>query len=178
MGKYKRQRGWSYLEASSGNKKGGANPWELRLTTKTRILIYSSNHEWDMQVLPSLYIASSRLGGKGVFTAASIDKGSLIEVSPVLVLPRKERQLIDETRLHDYYFIWGKNDRKCAIVLGYGSLYNHAYSPNAQYKPDFEGDTLDFYALRDIDPGEEITVNYSGDPDGKRAVWFEVKADK
>ena len=128
-----------------------------------------------MQVLPSLYIASSELGGKGVFTAARIGKGSLIEVSPVLVLPEEDRNLIDATKLHDYYFIWGIKDHRCAIVLGYGSLYNHAYTPNAEYKPDFEGETLDFYALREIDAGEEITVNYSGDPGGKKGVWFTVK---
>ncbi len=127
-----------------------------------------------MQVLPSLYIAPSELGGKGVFTASSIDEGVLIEVSPVLVLPKKDTVHIHATRLHDYYFLWGEDQKQCGIVLGYGSLYNHAYQPNAEYRPDFKGDTLDFYTLREIQPGEEITVNYSGDPEGKQRFWFRV----
>ena len=31
-----------------------------------------------------------------------------------------------------------------------------------------------FTALRDIEPGEEITVNYNGKPKSRSAVWFEV----
>ncbi len=33
-----------------------------------------------------------------------------------------------------------------------------------------------FTALRDIAPGEEITVNYNGSPEDQSAVWFEVKS--
>ena len=127
-----------------------------------------------MQAIPSLYIAESELGGRGVFTAAGISKGSVIEVCPVIVLSKADRSHLDETELHEYYFIWGKKDEECAIILGYGSLYNHSYEPNAEYAPDFKSKTLDFFALRDIKPGEEITVNYSGDPEGHIKVWFEV----
>ena len=28
--------------------------------------------------------------------------------------------------------------------------------------------------MRDIAPGEEITVNYNGEPASRAAVWFEV----
>ncbi len=128
-----------------------------------------------MQILPSLFIAPSELGGRGVFTAAAISAGSLIEVSPVLVLSAKDCKRIHKTKLHDYYFIWGDEDQYGAIPLGYGCLYNHSYTPNAQYRPDFENDTLDFFALKNIPAGEEITVNYGGDPEDKNTVWFEVK---
>ena len=127
------------------------------------------------QSLSSLFIAPSQRGGRGVFTSAPIHKGSIIEISPVIVMSKEDRVQIDDTKLHDYYFIWGEQDDQCAIVLGYGSLYNHAYKPNAEYTPDFGGKTLDFYALRDIKAGEEITVNYSGDPQGHIDLWFEEK---
>ncbi|MCB0707469.1 MAG: SET domain-containing protein-lysine N-methyltransferase [Saprospiraceae bacterium] len=128
-----------------------------------------------MQIHPGLYIASSDLGDRGVFSATIIPEGAPLEICPVLVLPGTDQAKLDQTLLHDYYFIWGADDSQCALVLGYGSLYNHSYQPNAEYRPDFEGNTLDFYALREIQPGEEITVNYSGDPDGFRKMWFEVK---
>jgi SET domain-containing protein len=130
------------------------------------------------QTLPSLFVGPSSRGGRGVFTSAPIPKGSIIEISPVIVMPGQERSQIDQTKLHDYYFIWGDEDDQCAIVLGYGSLYNHAYQPNAEYAPDFERQTLDFYALRDIQAGEEITVNYSGDPEGEIELWFDMKSGR
>lgn len=130
-----------------------------------------------MQAIPSLYIAHSSLGGRGVFTAADIPEGSVIEVCPVIAMPVRDRAFLDETDLYDYYFIWGENDNQCAIVLGYGSLYNHAYEPNAQYAADYDGDTLNFYALQDIAAGEEITVNYNGDPREHTALWFKVEEE-
>ena len=128
-----------------------------------------------MQRLGSLYIAPSPIGGRGVFTTEPISAGALIEICPVIVLPPEDRAHIHATRLHDYYFIWGEHDRKTAVVLGYGSLFNHSFEPSAEYRPDFQGETLDFYALRQIEAGEEITVNYGGDPRTSRAVWFKMK---
>jgi SET domain-containing protein len=127
------------------------------------------------QTLSSLYVAPSDKGGRGIFSSEYIPKGALIETCPVISMPQKARQQLDETKLHDYYFIWGEKDQKCAIVLGYGSLYNHDYHPNAEYEPNYDRDELVFYALQDIQPEEEITVNYSGDPDGKIQFWFQNK---
>ena len=125
-----------------------------------------------MQQVDSLYIASSDLGGRGVFTAKNIPAGALIEISPVIVMPGEERKQLDQTKLHDYYFIWGEKDKKAAIILGYGSIYNHSFQPNAQYRPDYHNKTLDFFALNDIAAGTEITVNYNGDPEVRREMWF------
>lgn len=130
---------------------------------------------WNMQRVDSLFIAPSSLGGRGVFTGAPIPKGSIIEISPMIVLPVEEHEQLDATGLQDYYFMWGEKDQQCAIALGYGSLYNHSFEPNAQYRPDFVRRTLDFFAVRDIAAGEEITVNYNGDPRDAAPVWFETR---
>ncbi|MBR9922651.1 MAG: SET domain-containing protein-lysine N-methyltransferase [Bacteroidetes bacterium] len=128
-----------------------------------------------MQIHPGLYIAPSSLGQRGVFTAAPIPKGSLLEICPVIVMPGAEREQLDQTGLYNYYFIWGLEDKKCAIVLGYGSIYNHSYQPAAEYRPDYNRNSLSFYAIEDIKAGEEITVNYSGNPEGLKKMWFPVK---
>lgn len=68
-----------------------------------------------------------------------------------------------------YVFGWG--DSSTALALGYGSLYNHHFEPNATTTES--GDELIITAVRDIDEGEEIFINYLGtavDPD---AVWFD-----
>ena len=125
-----------------------------------------------MQRIPSLYVAPSPLGGRGVFTAEDITSGSIIEICPVIVLPKAQTALLDQTVLYDYYFLWGKQEDEYAIALGYGSLYNHSYTPNAEYRADFERNDLHFYALTAVTAGSELTVNYNGNPDEERAVWF------
>jgi SET domain-containing protein len=60
-----------------------------------------------------------------------------------------------------------------AVALGYGSLYNHSYQPNARYD-DESGQTKVFRAIRDIAPGEEIVVNYNGEPGDETPVWFKL----
>ena len=110
--------------------------------------------------------------GRGVFARRPIAAGEVIERAPILVLPRDLHGTEDDpSALHDYCFEWG--DGTVALALGFGSLYNHSYTPNARY--DDEGfRTKVFTALRDIARGEEITVNYNGDPGDRSPVWFEV----
>ena len=121
---------------------------------------------------PSLYIADSDLHGRGVFAAEAIDAGQLIEICPVIVLPEKDMALIHQTKLHDYYFLWGESEKDVGIIMGYGSLYNHSYQPNVEYIPDYEGNTLTFYCLKNIEAGEEIFVNYNGTPSDQTPLWF------
>ena len=121
---------------------------------------------------PSLYIAQSALGGRGVFTGAPIKKGDMIEVCPVIVMKEGEMAVLDTTTLYDYYFLWGDDQKQCAIALGFGSLYNHSAPSNADYFMEFEELFIEIYAVRNIDAGEEITINYNGDPNDKAPTWF------
>lgn len=123
--------------------------------------------------IPSLYVAASPRGGRGVFTALPIEPDSLIEVCPIILLPPKDIELVHQTHLHDYYFLWGQMG--CAIALGYGSLYNHASAPNAEYEMDFDNLTIDIYSLRRIEAGEEITICYTDGEDERTTLWFEEK---
>jgi SET domain-containing protein len=110
--------------------------------------------------------------GRGVFARRAIRKGEVIEKVPMLVLTTEEfEDGLAGTSLAHYCFAWGEG--KAALALGYGSLYNHSYRPNARYD-DVGPQTKEFRALRDIAPGEEITVNYHGEPRSRAAIWFEV----
>jgi SET domain-containing protein len=91
----------------------------------------------------------------------------------MIVLPEEDFQKIHDSTLHDYYFLWGDEENQCAIALGFGSLYNHDYEPNARYFVDPEEETMEIYATKEIFPGDEITVTYNGHPDDKSLVWFE-----
>jgi hypothetical protein len=130
------------------------------------------------QRVPGLFIGPSECGGKGVFTEQKLEEGDLVEICPVIVLSEQDLKLIHQTGLHDYYFLWGEKQDQCAIALGYGSLYNHSFKPNARYLIDYEQETIDIYCIETILPGEEITVNYNGTPDDNSSLWFEAKPFK
>ena len=108
--------------------------------------------------------------GRGVFARRRIEAGEVIETCPVLVLPAGSVE-DSSAGIGGYVFEWGRG--KLALALGYGSLYNHSYRPNARYV-DLAGRTKLFTALRDIAAGEEITVNYNGEAGDETPVGFEV----
>jgi hypothetical protein len=126
-----------------------------------------------MNQIPGLYIAHSDNKGRGVYTSQSIDIGEVIEVCPVLIIPKIELPIIHKTVLHDYYFLWGDNLDECAIALGFGSIYNHALHPNANFILDIFNKTIDIEAILPIQAGEEITLNYHGEPGNTDKLWFE-----
>ena len=123
----------------------------------------------------SIFIAPSELHGNGVFAARPLEPGDVIEVCPVLLFPKAELAAMRQTILDDYYFDWGKDDKWYAIALGYGSLYNHSYEPNAEYDMDFGAETIDVFCIKPIAAGEEILVNYNGYPEDQTPVWYEKK---
>jgi uncharacterized protein len=112
--------------------------------------------------------------GRGIFATRTIQKGELIHQAPVIVCPGDQYRKLKKTALRNYYFNWGKNYDHVAIALGYGSLFNHSYSPNAMFENNLKEETVDFIALKSIKAGEEIFVNYNGDPDDKGPLWFDV----
>src|SRR6266571_4803892 len=112
--------------------------------------------------------------GRGVVAARPFRAGETIERPPVIVIPAEEAPLIRDTRLAHYYFEWGDDCKQAAIALGYGSLYNHSYTPNARYEFRESEECLEFIALRDIEPGEEITINYNNlGPSAAHALKFD-----
>lgn len=121
---------------------------------------------------PAVYVAASPTHGRGVFAARAFEEGEEIEAAPVLVVEEDQRAYLDGTALWGYYFEW--DEGRAAVALGYGSLYNHSWSSNARYDQDFDAQVIRFSAVRPIAPGEEITVNYTGDPDGRGELWFDA----
>ncbi|MBX7224769.1 MAG: SET domain-containing protein [Chitinophagales bacterium] len=122
-----------------------------------------------------LYIQHIEGKGRGVFCSEDIDVGTLIEICPVIVLPEKDRILIDQSDLYNYYFLWGDEHKETAIALGFGSVYNHSYQPNARYETYYEEQVIHFIAHKFIPADTEITINYNHDPDDKDELWFNVQ---
>ncbi|MGE8078970.1 SET domain-containing protein [Peribacillus loiseleuriae] len=110
--------------------------------------------------------------GRGIFANRNIKNDELIEEAPVIVIPKKEWKLMRDSVLLNYVF-WWEEDK--ALALGYGSLYNHSYTPNAGYITNIKKQSIDFYARKDIHKGEEIMINYNGDPKDQSPLWFKVR---
>ncbi len=127
-----------------------------------------------MHQIPGLYIQREEGKGRGVFTAVDISEGDLIEVCPIIKIPKSQLPIIHKTVLHDYYFLWGEHLEDCAIALGFGSLYNHKTFPNANFILDLDNDTIDVVAIKDIKAGEEISLNYHGESGCTDSLWFNV----
>ena len=122
-----------------------------------------------------IYFAETQTKGRGVFATQHIPAGQLIEICPVVVLPGSEKDYLQESELYNYYFIWGEEDEAFAIALGFGSVYNHSYTPNAFYEADYQKNILIFRTLVNIEADSEITVNYNQDPTNQDPLWFDVK---
>lgn len=125
------------------------------------------------------YVNHRGKGGRAVYARKNIDKHSMIEWAPCLIIPEDEIGW-DWTKILPWYvFEWNKVDgvKMNALGLGYVSLYNHSYNPNAIYEME-KPDCITIWAHKDIKKDEEITINYNSEPDCQNAVSFPVGGSK
>lgn len=113
--------------------------------------------------------------GRGMFACNNIESGTAVERAPVIVMDAQDRELLEQTRLNNYIFEWGEDAKSCCMALGYVAIYNHSYESNCEYEMDFEKRIITVKAVRNILKDEELTINYNGDWNATRKVWFEVK---
>ena len=113
--------------------------------------------------------------GRGIVALADLEKGRLIERSPVLIIPSHQRAMVDDTVIFTYVFMWEKNtteedlykhEGRSAIALGYTSLLTHSYTPNCIFVRHIDELAIEIYADRAIKAGEELTIDY------QMTLWF------
>jgi SET domain-containing protein len=126
-------------------------------------------------ISPSLYIKNIADKGRGVFTSTPFKKNVIIEIAPVIVMTAKDRKSLDETLLHDYIFEWGEKKLQCCMALGYIPLYNHSFQSNCEYEMDFKMQVITIRTVRAIDAEEELFINYNGDWNNNKPIWFSAK---
>ena len=123
-----------------------------------------------------LRIAEMGRRGRGVVADQRIGQGALVERSPVLVIPDRDRAACDGTIVFTYVFMWEhgtveedlyRHEGRAAIALGYTSLLNHSYTPNCEFIRHIDDLVIDLVALRTIEAGEELTIDY------QMTLWFD-----
>lgn len=123
------------------------------------------------------------LGGRGLFANKSFKKGELVYVSPVLLIPKSEVILSsNDSVLLNYVFASTSPSSDIALLpLGLSAIANHQSALLANLRYDWFNITqteieslsiekllaspfapldLAYYAIRDIDIHEELTIDY------------------
>jgi len=122
-----------------------------------------------------VYVSKTEGMGRGMFAKVKLRKNTVIEIAPVIVMSGADRKFIDQTLLHDYIFEWGDDQKECCMALGYVPLYNHSYNANCEYEMDFNKQTITIKTVRDVPAGGELFINYNGDWNNGKPIWFDVK---
>jgi len=131
--------------------------------------------------LSHIYVSQSKIpgAGKGLFAKKSFKKGEVISVSPVLVLPRHELiEISDETVLLNYCMTSDSDVDVALLPIGLPVIANHATRDEFNMNIRWYDETLkesdpvklfkslnapmdfEYYASRDIERGEELTIYY------------------
>jgi SET domain-containing protein len=125
-------------------------------------------------VRPSkLVVASSPIHGLGVFATQSISPGEIIEECHFITFDATA----DDPIFNDYRFIVGRSEKlgcvKYGVLLGFGGIYNHSENPNINWRHDTEKNCFTFFALVDINQGDEL-CSYYGGPDYWKSISIEI----
>lgn len=102
--------------------------------------------------------------GHGVYAKDTIKDGEFVEIAPVMVIDRMPQDEI----LARYVVAWAG---RFGIGLGWSMLYNHSDDNCCVYSSNFHENLIGIMAVRDIPPGEQLTVNYGPD-------WFSSRGIK
>jgi len=124
----------------------------------------------NIQILPpqKIKVIDIKGKGRGVVATQEIKKEEIIEYCPIVFISKKEVAFFKKERaVLFFYYLIQPEKRKFALMLGYGSIYNHSKNPNAEIDYDTKQvkDYLFFKALRKINAGEEILFDYQFDGD-------------
>ena len=96
--------------------------------------------------------------GFGVFATSPIVQNEIVEECRLILMPKPECM---PGILDHYRFSYPVGGDQIAITLGFGSIYNHSYTPNLLWRdhPRYK-EIFQFIALRNIHPGEELCTFY------------------
>jgi uncharacterized protein len=112
-----------------------------------------------------IFIKKSPTHGYGIYAAKSIKKGEKIEECYIIISRGGDKTL------EDFYFDVKDKKGKYAFFTGFGSIYNHADKPNADYSINRKKRIATIKAKEIIRKGEEIFVSYGQE-------WFSSRGLK
>lgn len=120
--------------------------------------------------------AITEISGWGIFSREQIYAGEIIEISTVVVYPRKLMEVAiwacqaecipdEELKIDQYSINW---QAQGAIMLGWASVYNHSDKPNVKFIADYKLNLVGVQAVKNIEANSQILVSYG-------EHWFSQK---
>lgn len=92
--------------------------------------------------------------GFGVFASQDIDEGVIVETCYSI-------KTYNQTFNPCFDYLFSLNDTESLLPLGYGSIYNHSYTPNIHWRiVNEEKPVIEFFSLKKIKMGDELCHNY------------------
>lgn len=126
-----------------------------------------------------VFIRDSQVHGIGVFANKSIKKDEAVEVFPIVPMSFRTNYQGD-TRVLEYGVVKFCECEECKrhgyvifLRLGYGGIYNHQDDHNAMITIDYGKFYGTCVAIKDIEQGDEIFINYGSQysfKDGKNNI--------
>lgn len=124
--------------------------------------------------------------GRGLITTKIIPEKTIIENAPAIAFPHENLEMVRETAIWQYCFVQPteyntkKNCARGYLVFGLSSLTNHSEHPNTkiEWYEDDSGFWAELVALRDIQPGEEVTMYYTNINDYSDDALLLIRKEK
>ena len=91
--------------------------------------------------------------GLGAFINQPVTEGTLIERGIA-------RRVDTDGNQSPYLFTWCEDRSVWAFASGCATFYNTSLTPNTRMERNFENDSFEIYAIRDIEEGEQLTHKY------------------
>ena len=109
------------------------------------------DHTFDK---PNVEVRNVSGKGRGVFAKELILQDTLVEEAPFIILFQNDvkGELLN--------YIWGYDDTRVAMPLGYVSLYNHSKNNNLDVSMSGTDQRMLVRANRNIGVGQELLVSY------------------
>jgi SET domain-containing protein len=117
----------------------------------------------EVFISPKIEVRDSQVHGRGVFAREFIKSGEILEACHFFKIELDWNRICNPMKGYVYSFPKPDADTgNLAIVLGWGSIYNHSPAPNnnATWMVDKESGLYVFSAVSDIEAGAEIFINY------------------
>ena len=148
------------------------------------------------------HIVSQESAGKGVFASANFNKGDLVDVSPILALPKHQVAEVSDEYSVLLNFCFSRPGSDLALLpIGHGAVCNHGgkkksnvaiewfywggnynegvlrLEPEELLKSEFAQLYFGYRALRQIKKGEEILIDYGDDWESDWEAYLKEKRE-
>lgn len=129
--------------------------------------MFRETQDLSVFIRGDIEVRTSPVHGRGVFATKDIPANVCIEICPAFVFSKDllhdwHKLMGAKHILSDHVFGRKEGSGGHAIVLGYGSVYNHCIENNAHFRwsKTMKEPAMEFWSVKDIKEGEEIFTRY------------------